>query len=186
MTDRSRPPADRSGTRIVRPALTHRPAEFRRFELEAQLDLGGEAEVYWVRYHEDEWKRVQQKNDAGENEDATFTVVDRYERFACPAVLEEQTPPRGIARFWGDAQAWEIVALEMPARWIQFTVQNLSADAHASAITAYWDGLDPARFWESVLLYNTCSMFAASAPRCGVATWDERHGQYRIVQMSCF
>lgn len=104
-------------------------------------------------------------------------------------------------RYLGRLVGWQTVSgttrpvyvietTEGQAKWVHFELVNPLTTSDATntgaTVVTYWGGGDPGANVDLINLpISTDYLFAGSVGARGYATYDEREGKYRIVQMEC-
>jgi len=107
----------------------------RRFLMEPALSLGGSATVVWVKPDGSNWVEYEDS----EGDPITFTVWDRQKKHSKPATTSGADGAVGEARWWPDAEEWEISSMSLPMHF-----NALAKGAVASGDATYTvDNLEP-------------------------------------------
>lgn len=158
-----------------------------RFELTSDLVYAEDAEednAVILDWDDDEEEYVQSENAITV---VDFTNSDGYGTWSGKAGSEDNPGYQGWAVYDADREVYEIVWMETPARYIEFTLTaQLETSGGNATVNRFWDGRNPDPESEGIEVHDTITYWQ-NAPNgaMGRAIWDEKRNEYVIdtVQM---
>lgn len=171
---------------IITPATVATELTY-RFELYENLAFGEHATAKLLYWDSDE-------SDYAADDDTTFEVYDAFNKFNQNCKPTGQGGARGYARYFLDADRWEIIEMEHQARWIRFIVNEGSGFATSDASFAvdgvtYHDGYEPDTAVTTVHNEREHAadtyIFEGNDDDRGFAKYDPATDQYSVDNMEC-